>query len=232
MRLTKIIILFIFFLSLLKATAQDTARSQITKPLFDSSSNVTLKDSTPVIAAKKDSATVKKKHDPHKATLRSAIVPGWGQAYNREYWKIPIVYGALAIPVATYVYNNKWYAKTKFAYQALYDATIPLVKDSSRLPRIDEKLKTSDTTFLSLETLQHYRNQFRKDKDYSILWFLILWGVNVLDATVFGHLKNFDVSDDLSVQVKPVYNPVINKPGISLVFNFKTPSHKLLLPGN
>src|SRR5487761_2677032 len=52
---------------------------------------------------------VKPKHDPHISTLRSAILPGWGQAYNHEYWKIPIVYAALGIPVGTFIYNKNWY---------------------------------------------------------------------------------------------------------------------------
>src|SRR6476659_8505687 len=100
------------------ALAQDTTKSQEpVTPLFNSPANS--------VQIKPDSVKTKPTHDPHKATLRSAIIPGWGQAYNREYWKIPIVYGALAIPVSLYFYNNKWYKKTKFAYDALYNATYP-----------------------------------------------------------------------------------------------------------
>lgn len=76
------------------------------------------KDSATAVLAKKDSV-LKKKHDPHKATIRSAILPGWGQAYNRQYWKIPIVYGALAVPASLFVYNNTWYQRTKEAYDIL-----------------------------------------------------------------------------------------------------------------
>ena len=62
-----------------------------------------------------DSTIIHLQHSPKKATKRSAILPGLGQAYNKQYWKIPLVYGALAVPVATYVYNNDLYTKTKFA---------------------------------------------------------------------------------------------------------------------
>src|SRR5579871_6163098 len=51
----------------------------------------------------------RKQHDPRKATIRSAIIPGWGQIYNRKYWKLPIVYAAIGIPAYTYIYNRKWY---------------------------------------------------------------------------------------------------------------------------
>ena len=76
--------------------------------------------STQIFAQKKDSATLKKdsavvKFRPQVATRRAAILPGWGQATNKEYWKIPIVYGVLAIPGGMYFYNDSWYKKTKYA---------------------------------------------------------------------------------------------------------------------
>ena len=78
--------------------------------------NAWSQDSTQSI--KKDSTLIIRKHIPSKATKRSALIPGWGQAYNKQYWKIPLVYGVLSVPVVTYVYNNDLYAKTKFAYEA------------------------------------------------------------------------------------------------------------------
>jgi hypothetical protein len=107
----------------------------------------------------------------------------------------------------------------------VFNATF--LKDSSGLPKIDPKLRT-DTGYLSLSSLQNYRNEFKRNKDYSLLYFFILWGVNVADATVFGHLKEFDVSDDLTLRVRPSFNSFTKKPGIGLVLNFKTPPHREL----
>jgi len=53
-----------------------------------------------------DSTIIQLQHSPKKATKRSAILPGLGQAYNKQYWKIPLVYGVLSVPVVAYVYNN------------------------------------------------------------------------------------------------------------------------------
>lgn len=161
-----------------------------------------------------------KKHDPRKATRRSALIPGWGQAYNKEYWKIPLAYGVIAIPVSLFIYNNDWYKKTKFAYEAKYKAEMN--KDSSDLALMDPQLKNLSTT-----SLQSYRNSFRRDRDYSVLWFLVAWGINVVDATVFGHLKDFDVTNDLSLNIKPLLNPSAGSSGVALTLSFKKPEHKL-----
>jgi hypothetical protein len=76
--------------------------------------------------------------------------------------------------------------------------------------------------------LQYYRNSFRKDRDYSVLFFLFAWGLNVVDATVFGHLKNFDVSRDLSLRIQPDYNINSKSPTLGLVLNYKSNQKKLL----
>lgn len=226
--------LFIFFIFLFcfyqQTAAQTTASKKQMVSLLPAADTVPPSKNEPVTVSdslslkKKDSSsipvkdsTVRNKHIPRKATLRSLILPGWGQAYNKEYWKIPIVYGALAIPGSLYFYNNKWYKKTKLAYE------LKINGDSSRFNEIDPKIRN-----LSPGSLQSYRNQFRQNRDYSILYFIILWGVNVADATVFAHLKDFDVNDDLSLQIKPTFEA--NKPGISLVFSFKNTPRKIKLP--
>ena len=153
------------------------------------------------------------KHSPKKATNRSAILPGLGQAYNKQYWKIPLVYGILSAPVATYVYNNDLYAKTKFAYVArIQEAN----GDNSNVIKIDPSLKN-----LSAGSLQSYRNIFRKNRDLSIMWFIIAWGVNVMDATVSGHLKEFDVSNNLVIQMAPMKSDAYQQAGLSLQFKWK-----------
>ena len=204
--------------------AQTDSTSKLTKP--DSATKVnngkeilldtlTAKNNKATKALAKRDSTLAKKHDPRKATIRSAIIPGWGQAYNHEYWKIPIVYGALAVPGSLFIYNNKWYQKTKDAYSILLN-----MGDTNS---IDPKLKG-----LSPATLQYYRNSFRKDRDYSVLFFLLVWGLNVADATVFGNLKDFDVSRDLSMHISPDYNIDTKSPALSLAFNFKNRQPKTL----
>lgn len=159
-----------------------------------------------------------KHHIPRRATRRSAIIPGWGQLYNKQYWKIPLVYGVLAIPASTYVYNNDMYLKTKFAYEAKFKAE---KGDNSDLSKIDSKLQK-----LSIGSLQSYRNIFRRDRDYSIMYFILAWGVNVVDATVSGQLKEFDVSDNLSFRMVPYVQPQQQQTGLSLQFHFKNTHSK------
>ncbi len=66
------------------------------------------------------------------------------------------------------------------------------------------------------ESLRYYRNQFRRDIDYSALFFLLLWGLNVMDAAVDAHLKTFDVGPDLSLQLKAGYSEMANTNGLSV----------------
>jgi hypothetical protein len=172
--------------------------------------NAWSQDSTQSI--KKDSTLIIRKHIPSKATKRSALIPGWGQAYNKQYWKIPLVYGVIAIPAATYIYNNDMYKKTKFAYEAKFKEA---AGDASDVAKIDPLLKN-----LSASSLQSYRNIFRKDRDYSIMWFIVTWGVNVIDATVSGHLKEFDINNDLSFKIQPTYQPQFKQAGLALQFHF------------
>jgi hypothetical protein len=212
MKLFRLCICFLFITAWLgKSYAQTIVTTASTKPTVVVT-NDTIKKSA--------ADSLIKKHDPRKATRRSAIIPGWGQAYNREYWKIPLVYGAIAIPAGLFVYNNNWYKKTRYAYEAKYNAEVN--KDSSGLAAIDPQLQG-----LSSASLQSYRNGFRRDRDYSILFFLLAWGLNVVDATVFGHLKDFDVSSDLSMNVKPIFNPSTRTPGLTFTLSPKKPEHKL-----
>lgn len=157
--------------------------------------------------ATKDSALKKPvlTFDPRKATIRSAIIPGWGQIYNKKYWKLPLVWGALGTTAGVYFYNVKYYRLLKNAY---------IYRINGQDDLVDPEFKN-----LSTESIRSYRNSFRQNVDYSVLFFLLFWGLNVVDATVDAHLKAFDVSDDLSLQIKPGYSPLGKTSGISLVLN-------------
>jgi hypothetical protein len=152
-----------------------------------------------------------KLHSPRKAALRSAVLPGWGQIYNKKYWKLPIVYGALGTCAGIFFYNLGNYKDTKFAYRVKYNMRVNRT-DSALFSSIKDKLQP-----LSEESLKFYRNQFRRDIDYSALIFLLLWGLNVVDATVDAHLKSFDVSPDLSLRIKPGYSDLARTNGLSII---------------
>ncbi|MFZ9718752.1 MAG: DUF5683 domain-containing protein [Chitinophagaceae bacterium] len=144
-------------------------------------------------------------HVPKKATLRSAILPGWGQAYNKKYWKIPLVYGALGTCVGVFFYNTKEYTAARNAYRYLSDAD-PL----------NDALVQQRFTFIPLESIRVYRNSVRRNVDYSVLAFLLCWGLNVVDATVDAHLLQFEVSPDLSMKVRPNFDPLTRSGALSL----------------
>lgn len=157
-------------------------------------------------------------HSPRKAAIRSAILPGLGQAYNKKYWKIPIVYGALGTSAYVFVDNLQWYRRLRFAARvaAERDQTI-FINDLNEVhPRLRTFAERRETSYL-----QYQRNEFRRYIDYSVVAFVLLWGLNVVDATVDAHLKSFDVSPDLSFRIKSGYSELGNTHGVSLVLAFK-----------
>jgi len=164
-------------------------------------------DSTKIFSMNPAVGHASKKFSPRLATIRSAIIPGWGQAYNRKYWKIPFIYAALGTTAGIFIYNLKTYNQFKTAYrQSVIDSG--LVND----PAIDPSLR-----IYSQADLLANRNIFRQNIDYSVLFFIIFWGLNIVDATVDAHLKTFDVSDDISFELKPGYSEMANTNGLSLV---------------
>lgn len=208
----------IFFILVSTALAQvDTT---IRAAVNDSSK--VINNNSPAIVNK---STVTPKHNPKIATKRSLILPGWGQAYNKEYWKIPLVYGALSIPTITFVYNNKIYKESKNAYELRYAASLSTAthQDSMNVQTLDEKYQKAD-----INAIQTLRNAARRDRDYSIFWIGIVWLLNVADATVFGHLKDFDVSNNLSMDIKPNFNPYTKSPSLNFAFNIKNSKEKLI----
>lgn len=177
-----------------------------------------------------DTAThkAKKKHDPGKASLYSAILPGLGQIYNKKYWKLPLVYAAIGIPAYTYSYNRSWYKKCQYALAVVVNNTTadhPSGLDS--INRVDPKLQ-SFVTYGNATSLKNYRDEFRRDQDYSVLFILLFWGLNIVDATVDAHLKDFNVNSDLSFRIQPAYFPGTTAAGISLVFDIHKGKTKLI----
>ena len=172
----------------------------------------------PVAITKADTvakAKTARKFSPRAAAIRSAILPGLGQVYNKKYWKVPIVYTAVGIPVYLFFYNKNWYNRTRYALAVVANNTT----DPDSLNRVHQALRPL-VDDKQQQRLIGYRNDFRKDMDYSVLFTLLFWGLNIVDATVDAHLKGFNVSDDLSMRVRPSVMPGGSGAGLSLVFTF------------
>lgn len=157
-----------------------------------------------------------KKFDPRIATRRSAMLPGWGQIYNKKYWKLPLVYGGLGITAGVFLYNVKNYKLLRKAY---------IIKTDTDSTTTDADIDPRFRAF-SASSLRTNRDLFRQNVDYSVLFFIVFWGLNVIDATVDGHLKQFDVNDNLSFELKQGYSPMANTTGLSLVLDIHSKKMK------
>ena len=155
-------------------------------------------------------ADTAKKYNPRIAIIRSAIIPGWGQATNKKYWKIPIVYAALGTTAVIFFRNVKQYNEAKSAYANAIDGD---PTNDNLIPQPYYSVKDQP------DRIKSFRNEVRQNVDYTVLFFIAFWGLNVVDATVDAHLKTFDVSDDLSLQIRPGYSQLANTNGISIVLN-------------
>lgn len=134
--------------------------------------------------------TAKPIHSPRKALLFSAVLPGLGQAYNKKYWKIPIIYAGFAGIAYAIVFNQRYYSDYKNAYY----------NRANGLPD-NYPLYTED----DLLTLDNYYHKYR---DLSIICGGFLYILNLVDANVDAQFFTFDVSDNLTLQVQPYLNPV------------------------
>jgi len=156
----------------------------------------------------------------HRAAAMSAILPGLGQAYNKKYWKIPFVYAALAGGIALFVLENN-------KYQVYHKELLLRYKygDSSNV-YINHNSNPSLMNFTTSD-LNTQKLVYDKYRDFSVVGILIVYALNVIDASIDGHFKTFDVSDNLSLNVKPkaFYSPQgplgLGGAGFSLSLTFK-----------
>ncbi|MDT3365769.1 MAG: DUF5683 domain-containing protein [Bacteroidota bacterium] len=124
-------------------------------------------------------------NQPGKATIYSLLLPGLGQIYNGEAWKIPIYWGGLMGSIHFWRTNHKNYTRYRNIYKAASDPDIAY----------DGPVKA--------ETAQYYRNVFRRYRDYSILATFAFYLLQVIDANVFAYMQDFQVSDDISFRMQP-----------------------------
>ena len=154
-------------------------------------------------------------YDPKVAWQRSALIPGWGQAYNRSYWKIPFFYVGYAAAAWWYNYNHQQYVRFGNAYFWTIDGN-PNTSDPDLLAEYDDT------------RLRQLRDEFRQQRDRAVLIFLGWHVIQIAEAYVNAHLKGFDVSEDLSIRTSPgviqvagMGGDISSGPALSLTFIFR-----------
>ena len=143
---------------------------------------------------------------PSKAAFYSAILPGLGQAYNKKYWKIPIVYAGLGISIYSYTFNQREYHKFRDEYKRRLDGTADT--NHPLYGNLDNDRLISAQKF-------HQRN-----RDLSMLITVGIYILNIVDANVDAHLIQFNVNDNLSIKPDLYQNQLNNKQNVGLSFNY------------
>jgi Family of unknown function (DUF5683) len=180
-------------------------------------------DTTIKKLSKKDSLKKYYKIIPRLSTIRSAMVPGWGQITNRQYWKLPIVAGAFAVNIFFIVYNDTRYHYYK-RYLGLTYATEgnPFPITSVNVPIYNDP--NNSTRDFDQAQLNNAVSGYRRNRDGSYLLLAVTWAANIIDANVTAHLKTFDITDDISMKIQPTFSsPEIAQPvfGAKLTLAFK-----------
>ncbi len=208
-------LLFLLFLINLSTKIQSQSIS------VDTSKLVRLENIKKVLT-KQDSIKKGLKIIPRMSTIHSAMVPGWGQIDNRQYWKLPLVAGAFGTAIFFIAYNDIRYHHYRSFLQQSYIPVFPNQNPSSKTKVIiyNTFLKNEDGSDakdsngnLIPATREFDQNQlnsivggYRKNRDGSYLLLFVAWAANIVDANVTAHLKTFDVSDDISLKIQPTFS--------------------------
>ncbi|KAB1067882.1 hypothetical protein F6U93_08835 [Tamlana haliotis] len=151
---------------------------------------------------------------PAKAAFYSAILPGLGQAYNKKYWKIPLVWGAIGTGIYFYSTNNKEYNRYRDAYKSRLAG---FTNDEFYLDSDGNQLDTPRVTTDGLERGQKF---YRRNKEISLLVTLGLYALNIIDANVDAHLMQYNIDENLTLAPHYKINEFDASSNLGLTLNF------------
>ena len=149
---------------------------------------------------------------PAKAAFYSAVLPGLGQIYNKRYWKVPIVYLGIGTSIYFYKLNNDDYNRFRNAYKRRLAGYTD-----------DEFWGNGTTPIVSSDRLEDAQKTAKRNKDLSIAVAVAFYLLNIIDANVDAHLRQFNVNNDLTLEPVFELNPIDTKANysISLKYRFK-----------
>lgn len=185
----RILIVFSFISSTTFAQKPDTTKVlSTTKAVVDSTKKLSFLKSV----LKTDSSN--KRSIPRTVLLRSLVLPGWGQATNKQYWVIPIVYAAAAGGVYTIWWNND-----KYKFYKSYLSQIVVDKKTEVFIPVNGELRGPFVQTQIEPAVKAYRRQ----RDLSWIGLAVGWTLQAIQANVSAHLKGFDMTEDISLKLEP-----------------------------
>ena len=138
-------------------------------------------------------------HSPHKAVIRSLIIPGWGQLYNHQWWKVPIIYGGLGLLFDAILFNQRYYAPNLIVAKYREHGVTPGPNDPQyALYETYQSYNVQDQTIYDLV------DSYRRDRDLSIMGFVGAWGVQMIDAYIDAKFQHsYTMDTDFSFKIAP-----------------------------
>ncbi len=167
--------------------------------------NITELDSVQMAKMLKRHAILKRVPDPQMAPWIAAIFPGIGQAYNRQYWKIPIIYGGFCGLGYAIAWNNGLYIDYRKGYTDLCSAD-PNARYYEYLLPADVKIDASNIDYYK-RTFKSKMEGYQRNRDLSIIATVVLYMLSIIDAYVDAQLRDYDVSPELSMSFTPSVIP-------------------------
>lgn len=149
---------------------------------------------------------------PAKAAFYSAILPGLGQIYNKSYWKVPLVYGAIGTGVYFYIRNTKEFDR----YQSAYKRRLAGYTDDEFYGN-----RGDGQPRLSTDGLRRAQQFYRRNQELSLLITVGLYALNIIEANVDAHLKQFNVDENLSLEPFIQSNEINAKPQFGITLSYK-----------
>lgn len=191
--MSRIVILFTL---LLIVTSASTAQESDSLRVKESNKNVAVGEYNPLA--------------PATAAFYSAVLPGLGQAYNKRYWKIPLVYAGIGAGIYYHLENKKDYKR----FRGIYKRRLEGYTD-------DEYYGDGDTPMVSNQRLRDAQRTAQRNKDMSIAVAIGFYLINIIDANVDAHLRQFNISEDLSLHPNIGVDPVNFHSTYTLSLNFR-----------
>ena len=155
---------------------------------------------------------------PSKAAFYSAVLPGLGQIYNKRYWKVPIVYAVIGTGVYTYTLNDDLYDRFRTAFKRRQAGFT-----DDEFYDIDANNPAGAAPDLDLDDLERQQENYQRDRDLALVITIAMYALNIIDANVDAHLKQFNIDEDLSMDFRPYLNlnPITNDPNYGIAFTIK-----------